>query len=66
VKLSLILRAEHKLKVSENRVQREMFAPKRDELRGWRKLHNEELHNCYSSPSVGRTCGTHERGERCI
>jgi hypothetical protein len=29
--------------------------PKRDEVRGdWRKLHNEELHNLYSSPSIIR------------
>jgi hypothetical protein len=30
-----------------------VFGPKRDELiGGWRKLHNEELHNLYSSPSI--------------
>jgi hypothetical protein len=32
-----------------------IFAPKRDEVTGgWRKLHNEELHNLYSSPSIIR------------
>jgi hypothetical protein len=32
-----------------------MFGPERDEeTRGWRKLHNEELHNLYSSPSMIR------------
>jgi hypothetical protein len=31
-----------------------IFGPKRDEVTGWRKLHNEELHNLYSSPSVIR------------
>jgi hypothetical protein len=39
----------------ENRVLRRIFGPKRDEVTGdWRKLHNEELHNSYSSPSVIR------------
>jgi hypothetical protein len=37
--------------VFENRVLRRIFGPKRDEeTGGWRKLHNEELHNLYSSP----------------
>jgi hypothetical protein len=32
-----------------------VFGAKRDEVTGdWRKLHNEELHNCYSSPSIIR------------
>jgi hypothetical protein len=36
-------------------VLRRIFRPKRDEvLGGWRKLHNEELHNLYSSPSIIR------------
>jgi hypothetical protein len=49
---SLTLRAEHRLRVFENRVLRRIFGPKRDEVTGeWRKLHNEELHNLYSSPS---------------
>jgi hypothetical protein len=39
--------------VFENRVLRRIFGPKRDEVTGgWRKLHNEELHDLYSSPSV--------------
>jgi hypothetical protein len=39
----------------ENRVLRRIFEPKRDEVTGgWRKLHNEELHNFYSSPSIIR------------
>jgi hypothetical protein len=39
--------------VFENRVLRIMFGLKRDEVTGgWRKLHNEELHNLYSSPSI--------------
>jgi hypothetical protein len=37
-------------------VLRRIFGPKRDEkIRGWRKLHNEELHNLYCSPSISRT-----------
>jgi hypothetical protein len=52
---SLTLREEHRLWVFENRVLRRMFGLKRDEVtEGWRKLHNEELHNLYSSPSIIR------------
>jgi hypothetical protein len=41
--------------VFENRVLRRIFGPKRDEVTGeWRKLHNEELHNLYSSPDIIR------------
>jgi hypothetical protein len=41
--------------VFENRVLRRIFGPKRDEVTGgWRKLHNEELHRLYSSPSTVR------------
>jgi hypothetical protein len=41
--------------VFENRVLRRIFAPKRDVVTGgWRKLHNEELHNLYSSSSIIR------------
>jgi hypothetical protein len=47
---SLTIREEHKLRVFENRVLRRIFGPKRDGVTGgWRKLHNEELHNLYSS-----------------
>jgi hypothetical protein len=36
-------------------VLRRIFGPKRDDVTGgWRKLHNEELHNLYSSPSIIR------------
>jgi hypothetical protein len=49
---SLALREEHKLRVFENRVLRRLFGPKKDGVTGeWRKLHNEELHNLYCSPS---------------
>jgi hypothetical protein len=49
--------------VFENRVLRRIFGPKRDEVTGeWRELHNEELHDFYSSPSVIRI--TKSRGMR--
>jgi hypothetical protein len=39
--------------VFENRVLRRISGPERDEvIGGWRKLHNEELHNLYCSPSI--------------
>jgi hypothetical protein len=45
---SLTVREEHKQRVFENRVLRRIFVPKRDGVTGgWRKLHNEELHNLY-------------------
>jgi hypothetical protein len=53
-----------------------IFGPKRVEVRGrWRKLHNEELNDVYSSPNIiwlikkneiGRACGTRGRQESCI
>jgi hypothetical protein len=52
---SLTLREEHRLRVFENRVLRRIFGPKRDEVTGeWNKLHNEELRDLYSSPSIIR------------
>jgi hypothetical protein len=49
------VRDEHKLRVSDNGVLRRIFGPKRDGVSGgWTKLHNEELHNLYSSPSIIR------------
>jgi hypothetical protein len=45
--------------VFENRLLRRIFGPKRDGVTGgWRKLHNEELHNLYSSPSIIRIIKT--------
>jgi hypothetical protein len=56
---SLTLREEHILRVFENRVLRRIFGPKRDEvIGGWTKLHNEEPHNLYSSPSIIRIIRT--------
>jgi hypothetical protein len=52
---SLTLREKHRLRVFENRVLRRIFGLKRYEATGgWRKLHNEGLHNLYSSPSIIR------------
>jgi hypothetical protein len=48
------LREEHRLRVFENRVLRRIFGPKREEDGSWRKLHNDELHNLYSSPNIVR------------
>jgi hypothetical protein len=71
-----MLREEHRLRVFENRVLRRIFGPKRDEVKGeWRKLHNEELYNLYSSPDiirqvtaneVGGACSTNGRGEKSV
>jgi hypothetical protein len=65
-----MLKEGHILRVFENRVLRRIFGPNRDEVTGgWRKLHNEELHGLYSSPSIIRVikarrmrwgaCGAH-------
>jgi hypothetical protein len=52
---SLTLREERRLRVFENRVLRRIFGPERDKVTGeWRKLHNEELNNLYSSPNIVR------------
>ena len=49
------LREERKLRVCENMVLRRISVPKRDEvIEKWRKLHNEELNDLYSSPNTGR------------
>jgi hypothetical protein len=52
---SLTLREEHRLRVSENRLLRRIFGPKRDDvMREWRKLNTAELYNLYSSPNIIR------------
>jgi hypothetical protein len=55
VKLGLTLNGEHRQRLSENRVLRKIFGPKRNEVtREWRRLHNEELNGMYSSPNIIR------------
>jgi hypothetical protein len=50
---SLTLQKGHRLRAFENRVLRRIFGPKRDEvIVGWRKLHNEELQDLCSFPSI--------------
>jgi len=52
---SLTLREERKLRVFENMVLRRMFGPRRDEVtEEWRRMHNEELKDLYSSPNIVR------------
>jgi hypothetical protein len=49
------LREERRLKVFEYRVLRRIFGPKRDGVTGeWRKFHNDELNDLYSSPTIVR------------
>ena len=52
---SLTLREERKLRIFENIVLRRIFGPRRDEVTGeWKRLHNEELNDLYSSPNIVR------------
>jgi PAS domain-containing protein len=52
---SLTLRDEHRLRIFANEGLRRVFGPKRDEVMGeWRTLHNEELRDLYSLPSIIR------------
>jgi len=51
----LTLREERKLRMFKNRVWRRIFGPRRDEVMGeWRRLHNKELNDLYSSPNIVR------------
>ena len=52
---SLTLREERTLTVFENMVLRRIFGPRREEVTGeWRRLHNEDLSDLYSSPNIVR------------
>jgi len=56
---SLILREEINQKVFDNMVLRRIFGPSRDEVPGeWRRLHNEELSDLYTSPNIERVIKT--------
>jgi hypothetical protein len=60
---SLTLREEHRVRVLVNKVLRRIFGPKRDEMTGeWRKFHNEEHHNLYSSPDIIRQIKSRRMG----
>jgi len=49
------LQEERKLRIFENKLLRRIFGPRRDEVTGdWRRLHNEELNDLYSSPNIVR------------
>ena len=73
---SLTLREERRLRLFEDRVLGRIFGSKRDEVTGeWRKLHNEELNNLYSSPNIVRVIKPRRMrwaghvarmGERCV
>jgi len=71
------LREERRVRLIENGELRRIFGPKRDEVTGeWRKLHNEELSDMYSSPNILRVkveknemgwyCSTYGVEKRCI
>jgi hypothetical protein len=50
----LTLGEEYRLGIFENRVLRKIYISKREEDRSWRKLHNDEIHDLYSSPNIVR------------
>jgi hypothetical protein len=57
------LRKERKLRVSENMMLRRIFGPRRDEVTGeWRRLHNEERNDLYTSPNIVRVINTRRMG----
>jgi hypothetical protein len=52
--IKLYVKEIHRPRVSENRLLRRIFGPRREEDGSWRKLHNDELHSLYSSPHIVR------------
>jgi hypothetical protein len=62
---SVTLRGKHRLRVLQNRVMR-IFGPKREEVAGgWRRLHNEDLHN-FKLDEMGAACSKDGRDEKCM
>jgi len=60
---SLTLREERRLRAFENRVLRRNLGLRRGEAtREWRKLHNEELNDLYSSPNIVRVIKSRRMG----
>ena len=62
------MQEERKLRVFENMVLRIIFGPRREEVTGeWRRLHNEELNDLYSSPNIvgGDKIEKNEMGWAC-
>ena len=58
---TLALREEHRLRVIENRVLRKLFRPERNRVTSdWRKIHNKEFHDLYSSPDTVRVSSQEE------
>jgi hypothetical protein len=61
--LCRIIREERRLRVFENRVLREVFGPKMEEITGeWRILHNEELNDMYCSQNIIRMIKSRSMG----
>jgi hypothetical protein len=60
------MKVRTRLRVSVNRVPRRISRPEKGEKTGcWRKLHNEEFHNLYSSPNGVRLVSCSEDGSNC-
>jgi hypothetical protein len=69
------IKEKTQLRMFETRVLRRIFGAKRNEIGGWKKLHNEELHNLYCSPHINMTrmiksrrmrCSMHGGEEECV
>ena len=55
IRIVIIMREKHRLRMFENRALGRIFGPKRDEVtREWRKLHKEDLTDLYSVPNIIR------------